>query len=194
MAADLPEIQGWQSMEEGRPFFAAAVVEISFGKSQQPGEHCMKTGDGGSGVIRHFVGLRSGRRIENEVAAAIQRPSATEAGEVLIVFVEEAKTAADKRNVLMDVPGRVALGLQHHQTEFQYRIPFIFQPVVVFNAFVESGGSVPSVFGRIGKAEIFQLLRETGAAMAPVDGGAELGVVEKAEIEFELREHQIEVA
>jgi len=91
------------------------------------------------------------------------------------MFVEEGEAALDKGNIPADICTGISLSFEHHQAELEYGVPFVFQPGVVFDAFIMIGGHVPAVFGGIGQTEILELFGEAGAGVSPIDAAAQFG-------------------
>ena len=91
------------------------------------------------------------------------------------MFVEEGEAALDKGQVPAYVCSGISLSFEHHQAEFQHCVPFVFQPGVVFDAFVMTGGHVPAIFGGVGQTEVLELFGETGAGVSPIDAAAQFG-------------------
>jgi len=86
------------------------------------------------------------------------------------------------------------VSFQHHETEFQHRVPLVVHPFVVLHAFVVKSGSFPAVFVAYGQSQQFQLLGETGALMAPIHLGAQFGIVQQPVVKIKLGLHQVDIA
>ena len=56
------------------------------------------------------------------------------------------------------VSAGIFLVKQYHEAEFQYGIPFILQPLIVFQPLVIIFRTLGAVFSIVGQAEIFNLL------------------------------------
>ena len=160
-----------------------------------PRRHGLQGGDGARGVVCHLVGLATRTGVDDEVPVFVKGFRTKSSGLVLVMFVEEPETFVCQWGVSCDenaVAGATGT-LEGHQSELQRRVPFIFQPGVVFHAGVAAVG-VLAVFRGVGQTEILHLFGERCAAVSPVVTGARHGGGQKAQVGVQLHSQQVVVA
>ncbi len=84
--------------------------------------------------------------------------------------------------------------LQHHLAKFQNRIPFIFQPGVVFHSRIIISWAFPLVFSRIWQTKILQLFGKRSSVMFPIYLRTQFGIFLQTQIIIQLRSHHIKIA
>ena len=109
------------------------------------------------------------------------------------MFIKEGEAIFYQLLIGRDVKVGILSCLQDHQTEFQYRIPLVFQPCIPFYT---GGGTLfeLTVFRGIRQSEVLCLFGKTGSVVVPVIPCPCLGVRQHPQVGIKLRLHQVGIA
>ena len=125
------------------------------------------------------------------MSVSIQYFPAATGSKHTIVLVEKCKRAFNQRKIRGDIGICIVLCFQYHVAELENRIPFVFQPGIIFQSLVEPLRTLEAIFRRIRQTEILYLFTEAGPIMLPINTAAQFCIFQHPVIEIKLGMHHV---
>ena len=128
------------------------------------------------------------------MSLSIQCFGPSTSGQITIMFFEESKSTLYQWQISCYINFPVIPCFQNHLTEFEYCIPFVFQPSIILYPLIKIIRTFCSILRRIRQTEVLDLFGKTGTCMLPIDQTPKFCITEHPVIKVKLRGHHIQIS